>query len=544
MAAFRRRCGDCNSPTHNTSDGRCQCSKESLSRLSRVPSFDDWNDGAGNIRASIYYSPDSRQYVFLQNKKGYYPPENDGRVKYDVDVRKYTVLTLDELQTYLPSSNEFLDPRVQKYHVYGNSCRCNWSWHELILRVPTISKNLAIENAIIEVLRERSPRSYDQNNRAHIALTKGVVDHHDMDTTGGFLLGPIDVLANIADSFVRHQDINDEAHGLLAIPLSWLMLIGGKDEELLVPRIAEAATRILDVYHIEGAPFEIHFHLKEIKNQLDMWKSEWRQRASAVLDTFPFENFFDENSGFAILVTVTCFPDKTSFSVPAGKRELSETPWECFERECMEESGTDVSTSTARFRNDPDPAVRCSDDNGYTWQVVMHLQGRVNSYYLIHKSSEKLVSDALDRAAAKVSTAADDLGKTDATNDDSAHPAHPKDLLQSWGGWRNMVDHSRDDDHSRPARQPDPSQLGGYRNARSAAGGRGGDDHSRPARQPDPSQSGGYRNARSAAGGRDMDRNSGGVWSRGATLPIAGSSPVLQDGSAKADNGHRELNSK
>ena len=401
-----------------------------------------------------------------------------------------------------------------------------------------ITGNLAIEIAIVAKLRSDSPDCFAQG-RVHVALTKGVVDRHDMDTTGGFLIGPIDVLTEIANNFVRKLRFNDEAHGLLAIPLSCLMLLAGEGDELkhtsqkerdevLLTQMKDAAKPILDKHHKKGKPIEVHFHLKEIKKQLNRWKREWSGRAPAeVRNFFPFEEFFDESSGFAILVTVTCYPDRTYFSVPAGKRELCETPWESFERECMEECGIDVSPATACFRDDPNPDVICSD---YTWQVVMHLQDMVNSYYLLHKSSEELVLAARERAAAAPPLLPTVVSSRARTHDPSQA-----------GGWGRERTAGRSDDGAHHARAYDPSQSGGWGRERTA--GRS-DDGAHHARAYDPSQSGGFRKETAAAGGGTDDKKAGGMWSRGGALPVAASFPVRQDGSTRSDEGRRGFSTK
>eukprot|EP01038_Epipyxis_sp_PR26KG_P011812 gene11812-15808_t len=60
-------------------------------------------------------------------------------------------------------------------------------------------------------------------------------------------------------------------------------------------------------------------------------------------DETDFSREFEDT--FGIIVTFTHYPDKCVFSIPAGKRELGETPWMCAIRETYEEIGLDISAS-------------------------------------------------------------------------------------------------------------------------------------------------------------------------------------------------------
>ena len=190
------------------------------------------------IKVYIHPCPPRKSYIFRQNciLSVAYTETGKKQIQYGKDSNLYIEIQIndDDLSQLLNVRQDLetaTADRVKRYHVFGHSNRCKWSMDYLVNhRLPVMCKNLLTEKAIVNKLIQNDPEGPFARKQVEIICRKGLVDYHDLDTACVCLIGPQEVLITIAEAYQRaSEDNNDAAHGLIAFPLSWVML---SEEEL------------------------------------------------------------------------------------------------------------------------------------------------------------------------------------------------------------------------------------------------------------------------------------------------------------------------
>ena len=454
------RCGTCNYPFAHA----CSCSEESLARLTEVHTLEEMVvEGPNGVELflQMYWNPPTRKYVFRTNTTKRW---NAGVQLTPQDSNSYFRVSMEELEALAEENPEAISPlalrqeRARETRVFGNSsnCKSNGVWTKTVLpaQVESISRSLRTEELLALKIRQSPTRV-----EAKVSLSKGVVDHHNLDTAIGLLIGPCEVLEEISASYaaaavavLEHRMSSDEPNALLVVPLSWLAL----SSEALLPLLCEkwrAAAGDVGEAAIENVPNPVaHFHLKEVRMAVLKWIEGKRSGKISPADcrAFPLDRLFADGTtagGLYALVTVTVWKDvdmdnpdgdrllKTNFSLGGGKKELCETPWETFSRECREECGVDLSRNRVHFRDEPVPGSELRE--GVQWEVRLHIQEKVNMFYVIHSSAVPVVDQIVAEAEAEANDAT-----TPEQRDhlwDSRDRAAPREGGAGGGGVENTV---------------------------------------------------------------------------------------------------------
>lgn len=192
----------------------------------------------------------------------------------------------------------------------------------------------------------------------------------DNDLFGGLVkvlaIGDIDKLQVICDHYnssttgESYRICSDKAHALLVMPYD---VFKGKTKAIEEFLYGHSVTKLLNPDR--GRPMVVS------KEQL-LWTSfscrrdDTRNWASGealsktfspnnartsfaakgmALEEMPYwaQEHHPNDKTHGVLITVVVYKDQMIFSIPAGKRELGETAWECAVRETVEEAGLDIN---------------------------------------------------------------------------------------------------------------------------------------------------------------------------------------------------------
>lgn len=170
--------------------------------------------------------------------------------------------------------------------------------------------SLAFERSLLSKISRGIPSD------CKFRLSKGILDYHDLDNAAVALVGSPECLSFVKESFHlvstegRAEDQATAAH-------VWSL------DQTFAGQFPQEIDK----------PKAIHFHLECFRGCFDGQQSAFAE----VLERYP-----ERPAELSVLVTATNYPEKISYGLPGGKRELGETEWNCLVRETREEATLDL----------------------------------------------------------------------------------------------------------------------------------------------------------------------------------------------------------
>ena len=225
-------------------------------------------------------------------------------------------------------------------------------------RIKALSNNLLTELKLVARLKK-----FDKVRRGVILfqLSQGFSDRHDMNTAAGFLTGDKMNLEEIASRYeCQVNGAVDKASAMMAVPLSVLHSDARCAKQSLISLFKGNKDAFDKVRPKENSKYELYFHAQQFRS----------------VPKVSLPNTFNEET--AVLITITKWTDAITFSVPGGKRDLGETPWECLVREAKEECDVDLS---------PDKLCVKTDLVQKPWVLRYHFQTSIDFYLIVCSST-------------------------------------------------------------------------------------------------------------------------------------------------------------